>query len=91
MLASLGMSFSDWYSMGVVFHKHYLAHPEVRRRPQGGRGEQLAIAWSTLLGAFIAAVYLALASMMNVAGTPRVFTLSNGIWLLAPLPFLVSQ
>ena len=89
--ASVAMSFSDWYFMGVLFHDKYLAHPEVWRRPQGGKGENLAVAWSTLLGVATAAVFLYLAAWLGLGGSVGSLSLAFGIWLLAPLPLIVTN
>jgi hypothetical protein len=89
--ASIAMSFSDWYFMGVLFHGKNLAHPEVWRRPEGGKGESLAVAWSTLLGIGTAAVFLYLASWLGLAGSLSALVLAFGIWLLAPLPLIVTN
>ncbi|HLW74823.1 MAG TPA: hypothetical protein VKT74_07125 [Gammaproteobacteria bacterium] len=89
--ASVAMSFSDWYFMGVLFHDKYLAHPEVWRRPEGGKGESLAVAWSTLLGVATAAVFLWLCAWLGLAGSASALGLAFGIWLLAPLPLIVTN
>lgn len=88
--ASVAMSFSDWYFMGVLFHDKYLAYPEVWRYSDNKKAESLAVAWSTLLGVATAAVFLWLCAWLGLAGTVSALGLAFGIWLLAPLPLIVT-
>jgi hypothetical protein len=90
-VASVATSLSDWYFMGVLFHDKYLAHPEVWRHTGNRRSESLAIAWSTLLGVVSAAAFLWLCGRLGLAGQNSVFMLALGVWLIGPLPLLLTQ
>jgi len=89
--ASVATSFSDWYFMGVLFHDKYLTYPETWRHTGNRRGESLAIAWSTLLGVASAAAFLWLCSHLGLAGQDTCFLLGVGLWLVGPMPLLLTQ
>ena len=89
--ASIAVSFSDWYFMGVLFHDRYLAHPEVWRHTGDKKSESLAVAWSTLLGVFTVAAFLWLADWLGLAGSAGALGLAFGIWLVAPLPLIITN
>ena len=91
VVASVAASFSDWYFMGVLFHDKYLAYPEVWRHTGDRRGESLAIAWSTLLSVVSAAAFLWLCGRLGLAGQNTCFLLGAGLWLIGPLPLLLTQ
>lgn len=90
-VGSIVVSFSDWYFMGVLFHDRYLAHPEVWRYSDDKKSENLAVAWSTLLGVLTVAAFLWLAAWLGLAGSAGALSLAAGIWLVAPLPLIVSN
>lgn len=91
VVAATASMFSDWYFMGVLFHDKYLAHPEIWRNAGDRRGENLAIAWSTLLGVLSAAAFLWLCYPLGLVGSNDVFLLAGGIWLVGPVPLLLTQ
>ncbi|HVC29426.1 MAG TPA: DUF1761 domain-containing protein [Gammaproteobacteria bacterium] len=88
--AAVLSSLSDWFFGGILFHKRYRAHPEIWRITEGKR-ESLAIAWSTLLGVLTCAVFIYLAARLNTLSWMQVLGLALGIWLLAPLPMLITN
>ncbi|MDE2091061.1 MAG: hypothetical protein KGJ08_04075 [Gammaproteobacteria bacterium] len=88
--AAVLSSMSDWFFGGILFHEKYRAHPEIWRNT-GGRNESLAIAWSTLLGVVTCAVFIYLAARLAILGWIPVLGLAFGVWLLAPLPLLVTN
>lgn len=90
-VGSIAVSFSDWYFMGVLFHDRYLAHPEVWRHSGDKKSENLAVAWSTLLGVLTVAAFLWLAAWLGLAGSAGALSLAAGIWLVAPLPLIVTN
>jgi len=90
-VASVATSFSDWYFMGVLFHDKYLTYPEVWRHRGDGPGESLAVAWSTLTGVLSAGAFLWLAVRLGVASGNQVFLLAGGLWLVGPVPLLLTQ
>jgi hypothetical protein len=83
-------SLSDWFFGGILFHEKYRANPEIWRN-LGGKNEGLSIAWSTLLSVMTCAVFIYLAVYLNILGWMPVLGLAFGIWLLAPLPLLVTN
>ncbi|MGE5625339.1 MAG: hypothetical protein ACM3ZT_07315 [Bacillota bacterium] len=89
--ASVAVSFSDWYFMGVLFHDKYLAHPEVWRFSGDKKAESLAVAGSTLLAVLSMAAFLWLAAWLGLAGSPRTFGFAFGVWLLGPPPLTVTN
>ena len=84
-------SLSDWFFGGILFLEKYRAHPEIWRVSGGGKPESLAIAWSTLLGVMTCAVFIYLAAWLEILGWMQVLALAFGIWLLAPLPLLITN
>lgn len=91
VVAVAASSFSDWYFMGVLFHDKYLVYPEVWRRPQGGRGENLAVAWAQLLSVFTCATFIHIASASGQLGWWPALRLAFGVWLMVPMPLLVTN
>lgn len=83
-------SLSDWFFGGILFHEEYRAHPEIWRT-SGGKSEGLAIVWSTLLGVVTYTVFIYLAARLNTLGWLPVLGLAFGVWLLAPLPLLITN
>jgi hypothetical protein len=83
-------SLTDWFFGGILFHEKYRTHPEIWRF-SNRTGESLAIAWSTLLGLLTCAVFIYLADRLGALGWLQAFGLAFGIWLLAPLPLLVTN
>jgi len=83
-------SLSDWFFGGILFHEEYRAHPEIWRM-SGGKSEGLAIVWSTLLGVVTYTVFIYLAARLNTLGWLPVLGLAFGVWLLAPLPLLITN
>ena len=83
-------SLSDWFFGGILFHEKYRAYPEIWRNA-GGKGESLAIAWSTLLGVLTCLVFIYMAARLEALGWMPAFGLAFGIWLLAPLPLLITN
>jgi hypothetical protein len=90
-VAVVASSLSDWYFMGVLFHDKYRAHPEIWRNPQGGKGENLAIALSTLLSVVTCFMFIHIAEASGQLDWWPAFRLALGLWLLAPLPLLVTN
>ncbi|MGA9854885.1 MAG: DUF1761 family protein [Gammaproteobacteria bacterium] len=90
IIAAVLASLSDWFFGGILFHEKYRANPEIWRM-SGGKSEGLAIAWSTLLGVVTCAVFIYLAARLNILGWMAVLGLAFGVWLLAPLPLLITN
>jgi Protein of unknown function (DUF1761) len=90
VIAVVLASMSDWFFGGILFHDKYRANPEIWRI-SGDKSEGLAIALSTLLGVMTCAVFIYLAACLNILGWRPVLGLAFGVWLLAPLPLLVTN
>jgi len=91
LAAGMVSSLTDWFFGGVLFHEKYKAYPEVWRRPQGGPGESQAIAWATMLGFFTCAVFAYACARLNLLTYPATLKLAAAVWLMAPLPLIVTN
>ncbi len=88
--ASVLASLSDWFFGGFLFHEKYRTYPEIWRESVGQR-ESLMITVSTLLIVLTCAVFIYLAAHLHALGWMQVLGLALGVWLLAPLPLLVTN
>jgi len=84
-------SLSDWLFGGILFHTKYRTYPEIWRNPGGGKGENQAVTWSVLLGVLSCVVFIYLTVWLNALSWERALGLAVGVWLLAPLPLLVTN
>jgi hypothetical protein len=84
-------TFTDWFFMGILFHDKYKAHPEVWRDAISQGGESKAIAWATALSVVTCAAFVALCAAFAMTALSSACALAIGIWLVAPLPLLVSN
>ena len=91
LAAGVGSSLADWFFMGFLFHEKYKATPEVWRRPEGGAGETRAIAWATALGVLSCAVFVYLCWYFDLLGYARSLRLAVAVWLVAPLPIILTN
>ena len=82
---------TDWFFGGVLFHEKYLAHPEIWRRRAGELGEGGAIAWSILLGFLTCGTFVFACSGFHVHGYGTAILFAMAIWLIAPLPILITN
>jgi hypothetical protein len=89
--AVIATSLTDWYFMGVLFHDRYLVYPDTWRHSGGGKGESLAVAWSTLLSVVTCAVFIWLSAALGALAWGPVLKLAVGIWLLGPVPIFVTN
>lgn len=81
-------SIADWVFAGVLFHGRYQRHPEVWRI---GGSESLRIGGAQILCLLTSVAFVALASMLGTVGLPGSLRLAAMIWLIAPLPLLVTN
>lgn len=91
VVAVFASSLSDWYFMGVLWHDKYLAHPEVWRRPAGGKGENLAVAWAQLLSILTCGLFIHVAAASGQLAWWPAVRLACGIWLMVPVPLLITN
>jgi hypothetical protein len=88
ILGAILGSLADWVFAGVLFHGRYQRHPEVWRT---GGSETLRIGAAQVLCLATSVAFIALAHIRgqhHVAGALRLAAL---IWLIAPLPMLVTN
>ena len=92
LLSGFAASVTDWFFGGVLFHDKYLAYPEIWRRQAGDAGgEGKAIAWSVVLGFVTCGVSILTAAAFHVHGYAWAMHLAMAIWLIAPLPLLITN
>src|SRR6516164_7619747 len=83
-------SLTDWLFMGDLLYRRFNRYPEIWRHT-GGQGESAAIAWSGPLPFLTCAVFCLLCVALHLQGVRETFELAMAIWLLAPLPLLVTH
>lgn len=81
-------SVADWIFAGVLFHDRYQRHPEIWRT---GASESLRIGAAQILCLLTSVAFVALASTLNLVDLPGTLKLAAMIWLIAPLPLLVTN
>ena len=81
-------SIADWVFAGVLFHGRYQRHPEVWRT---GGTESLRIGGAQVLCLLTSVAFVALANMLGQVDLPGALKLAAMIWLIAPLPLLVTN
>ena len=91
VVAIVVASLTDWFFGGVLFHEKYRTYPEVWRNTGSGKGESLAITWSVLLSVLTCVIFIYLAARLDALSWGRALGLALGVWLLAPLPLLVTN
>ena len=89
VVSGIAVSFTDWIFGGVLFHEKYLAHPEIWRRP--GSPETGAIIGSTLLGFVTCGAFVTACPAFHIAGIRQTLEFALAIWLIAPLPLLITN
>lgn len=88
--AGIASSLTDWLFMGDLLYKTANKYPEMWRFP-GGVGESKAIAWSSALPFLTSAVFVALCNQLHVRSAPDTFKMAFAIWLMCPLPLIVTN
>jgi membrane protein YqaA with SNARE-associated domain len=81
-------SIADWVFAGVLFHSRYQRHPEVWRT---GGSESLRIGGAQILCLMTSVAFVALASMLGTVNLSGTLRLAVMVWLIAPLPLLVTN
>ena len=81
-------SVADWIFAGVIFHDRYQRHPEVWRT---GTSEALRIGAAQILCLLTAVAFVTLADMLGPLDLTGSLKLAAMIWLIAPLPLLVTN
>jgi hypothetical protein len=91
VLSGLAATSTDWLFMGVLFHKKYLATPEIWRiKP--GQSDTRSIVLSSLLGVLSSAVFLFFCIWAGIISS-RSATLHTSllVWMAAPVPIIFSN
>jgi hypothetical protein len=91
LLSGFVSSMTDWFFGGVLFHKKYLAFPEVWRRQAGQPGEGKAIAWAVLLGFVTCAAFILTTVWLGIHGYGAALRLALAMWIIAPLPLMITN
>lgn len=81
-------SIADWIFAGVLFHDRYQRHPEIWRT---GTSETLRIGAAQILCLMTSVAFVALASTLNLVDLRGTLKLAAMVWLIAPLPLLVTN
>lgn len=79
---------TDWFFMGRLWHEHYLAHPEVWRKHEGGEGK--AVMWACALNILAAGAFVRLCEHFMLTGVSNV-KLALVLWFAGPLPLLLGN
>ena len=91
LLSGFVSSMTDWFFGGVLFHKKYLAFPEVWRRQSGQAGEGKAIGWAVWLGFVTCAAFILTSVWFGIHGHGATLRLAVAIWIIAPLPLMITN
>lgn len=88
--AGLITSLTDWLFMGVLFHKKYLAYPEVWRIKPGQPDARL-IFWSQVVGLVSCAAFILVCARLGFHTWAATMKLAAMGWAMGPLPILVQN
>lgn len=81
-------SIADWVFAGVLFHDRYQRYPEVWRT---SGTERLRIGGAQMLCLLTSVGFVTLASMLGTVDLSGTLKLAVMIWLIAPLPLLLTN
>lgn len=91
VIAGLATSVSDWLFMGVLFHKKYLATPEIWR-VKAGQDDTRNIVLSSVLGVLSCAAFLYLCVWAGALSSRRAtLQLALLVWIAAAVPVILSN
>ena len=91
VVSGFATTFTDWLFMGVLFHKKYLATPEIWRiKP--GQSDTRSIVLSSLLGVLSCGVFLYFCSWSGIIHShSTTFYTSLLVWLTSAVPIICSN
>jgi len=91
VLSGFATTFTDWLFMGVLFHKKYLATPEIWRiKP--GQSDTRSIVLSSLLGVLSCGVFLYFCVWSGIIHShPATFHTSLLVGLASAVPIIFSN
>jgi len=91
VISGFATTFTDWLFMGVLFHKKYLATPEIWR-VKPGQSDTRSIVLSSLLGVLSCAVFLYFCVWAGIIVSHRAtFRTALLVWVAAPVPIIFSN
>jgi hypothetical protein len=90
LCAGLASAMTDWFFAGILFHEKYKAYPEVWRN-SGGKGENIAVAWSIVLGFFTCAMFIYAVWAFDIIGWHKALLFSVLIWASVAVPLLITN
>jgi hypothetical protein len=81
-------SIADWVFAGLLFHSRYQRHPEVWRT---GGSEAFRIGGAQILCLLTSVAFVMLATTLGQVDWAGTLKLAALVWLIAPLPLLVTN
>lgn len=90
LLASVLTSFSDWLFMGVLFHKRYLASPEIWRS-SAGANEPRFVVYSQLMGILSCGAFTYLCVKVGALSIATSLATATIVWLAGPVVVLAQM
>jgi hypothetical protein len=91
VISGFATTFTDWLFMGVLFHKKYLATPEIWR-VKPGQSDTRSIVLSSLLGVLSCAVFLYFCVWAGIIVSHQAtFYTALLVWVAAPVPIIFSN
>ena len=91
LLSGVAATMTDWFFGGVLFHDKYLAYPEVWRWIGNKSAEVTAVGWSVVLGFVTCTAFILTYYAFHVHGYAAAVRLAFAVWLIAPLPLLITN
>jgi hypothetical protein len=89
--ASFLVSMTDWYFFGVLFHHRYHSTPGVWKKYKNKQDEVRSILVGTLYSAFTCFIFVAGVAALRITALPIALSTAALLWLMIPLPLLLSQ
>ena len=91
VISGVATSVSDWLFMGALFHKKYLATPEIWR-VKAGQSDTRSIVLSSLLGVLSCAGFLYLCVWAGALSSHRAtLYVAMLVWIAAAVPVILSN
>jgi hypothetical protein len=91
LLSGIAASFTDWVFMGVLFHRKYLAYPEIWRI-KAGQNDTRSIILSSFLGVLSCAAFLYFCFWTGALSSHRAaLNAALLVSLAAPIPIIFSN
>jgi hypothetical protein len=90
LIGGIVTSLTDWLFAGDWLSPFYNKHPEVWRFV-GGKGEGVAIAWSSPMPFVTCAVFAFLYARLGLRTMMAPLKLAVALWVMIPLPLIVTN